>query len=98
MECNSIQQQLSEYLDNALSARETWELDKHLAECNACTRLLNELRGTVQAVADAPRFEVSADFMETLNARLAKVEPKPARWAWIENIRALFRPRVLPAW
>ena len=98
MNCRTVQPLLSEYIDNTLSARETWEVDRHLAECNSCNRALNEMRRTVGLVASSPRFEVSDDFMASLQVRLAGVEPSPARWAWLEGLRDLFRPRALPAW
>jgi anti-sigma factor RsiW len=98
MNCNTIQPRLSEYIDNALSARDTWEVDKHLADCNACTRALNEMRQTVSILTEAPRFEVSSDFMEKLHARIAVIEPEPPRVTWLASVRELFRPRVLPAW
>lgn len=98
MNCNTIQPMLSEYIDNALSARDTWEVDKHLAECNACARALNELRTTVRLLTETPRFDVSADFMEKLHARIAAAEPEQPRAAWLTSLRELFRPRALPAW
>ena len=98
MDCRNVQPLLSEYIDNALSGRSTWEVDRHLADCHECTRLLNELRRTADLVGSAPRFEVSPDFMSNLQSRLARLEPEPARSAWLEGIRRLFRPRVIPAW
>jgi anti-sigma factor RsiW len=98
MNCQTIQPLLSEYIDNALSARDTWEVDKHLAECNACALALNEMRATVRLLGETPRFEVSDDFMEKLQARIAAVEPEPPRAHWLSNLRELFRQRALPVW
>jgi anti-sigma factor RsiW len=98
MDCQKVQPLLSEYIDNVLSARDTWEVDKHLAVCNPCTRALNEMRRTVDLLASAPRFEVSTDFMEKLQGRISALEPKPSRGAWLASLREAFRPRVLPAW
>ena len=98
MECRTAQPLLSEYIDNALSGRQTWDLDRHLGVCHECTRLLNELRRTAELTANAPKFEVSADFMDRLQTRLANVEPETGRAAWMDTIRSLFRPRILPAW
>jgi anti-sigma factor RsiW len=98
MNCQKMHPLLSEYIDNALSARATWEVDKHLAACHHCTRMLNEMRRTVEAVASAPRFEVSGDFMEKLQARLANVEPEPPRRAWLNALEEVFRPRLRPVW
>src|SRR5947207_456931 len=97
MDCRTAQPLLSEYIDNALSARQTWDLDRHLGLCHECTRLLNELRRTTELTANAPLFEVSADFMARLQSKLANVEPKTSA-GWIQTVRSLFRPRILPAW
>ena len=98
MRCKAVEPLLSEYIDNRLSARRTLELERHISECHSCSRVYNELRRTVVLVASAPRASVSDDFMSSLQARLETREPSPARAAWVENIRALFRPRALPAW
>lgn len=98
MNCKITQPRLSEYIDETLSGRDTWEVDRHLAACHECTRLLNELRRTTALVQSAPRREVSTAFMSSLQTRLAHIEPRPARCAWLEAIRAAFRPRFLPAW
>ncbi len=98
MNCRKIEPLLSEYLNNSLSARETLAVDRHLSECNACARLLNEMRQTVSLLASAPRREVSPDFMANLQARLAQTPAPTPRRVWRDNLRAMFRPRTLPAW
>jgi hypothetical protein len=98
MRCKSVEPLLSEYIDERLSARRTLEVERHLAECHACTRTLNELRRTVSLVQEAPALRVSEDFTAGLQARLQGLEPAPAPRAWLEGARALFRPRALPVW
>jgi len=98
MKCPNIKPLLSEYIDNTLSAHVTWEVDKHLADCNPCTRMLNEMRQTVSLLSAAPRLDVPPDFMAKLQSRIAAVEPAPPRRAWLSGIAEMFRPRVLPAW
>jgi anti-sigma factor RsiW len=98
MKCDKIQPMLSAFIDNALSARETWEVDRHLAECHECQRNLNEMKRTVQLLHDVPAFEVSADFDAKLQAKLSKLQPKPDRFLWIREFSRMFRPRLLPAW
>jgi anti-sigma factor RsiW len=98
MDCRKIEPMLSEYLNNSLSARETLAVDRHLSECKACARFLNEMRQTVSLLAYAPRREVSEDFMANLQARLAQTPPPTPRRVWRDNLRAIFRPRTLPAW
>jgi anti-sigma factor RsiW len=89
---------LSEYIDGALGAHETWELEKHLAACRECARALAELRRTVAAVQSAPRYEITPEFADALQLRLSRVTPKPARRAWLAGLPCLFRPRLIPAW
>jgi anti-sigma factor RsiW len=98
MRCYAVEPLLSEYIDNRLSARQTIEVERHLAECNACARSLNELRRTVSLVGDSARLSVSEDFMRNLQSRLEGLQPNPAPRAWLESVRSLFRPRILPVW
>lgn len=98
MKCSKVQALLSEYVDNALSARDTWEVERHLSICHECTRMVNELRRIVAVLSEAPRYEVSPDFMERLQARLFALEPEPTRKTWGDYLGHLFRPRALPAW
>ena len=98
MSCRHVQHRLSGYIDGALGAHETWEVEKHLAACRTCARALGDLRRTVAAVQAAPRYEVTPDFADALQRRLASVNPKPARRAWLAALPNAFRPRVLPAW
>lgn len=98
MKCRNAQRSMSEYIDGALGAHETWELEKHLAACSACTRALGDLRRTVAAMQSAPRYEVTPDFADALQMRLSRVTPRPARRAWLIGLPSLFRPRLLPAW
>ena len=98
MKCRAVEPLLSEYIDDRLSARGTLEVQRHLAECNGCARTFNELRRTVELFSMAPQLEVSDDFMSGLQSRLEGIEPAPAGHAWMENVRSLFRPRILPVW
>ncbi len=94
MNCSRIEPKLSEYLNEALSAREALDVEKHLAECHPCTLALTELRHTVRLVAAAPRFELSPDFMQRLQERI-DAAPVPSRLGWVQNLRQLLRPRPL---
>src|SRR5688572_17923666 len=98
MKCRAAELLLSEYIDDRLSARQTLEVQRHLTDCNGCARTFNELRRTVELVSASPHLQVSDDFMSGLQSRLEGLEPAPSPRAWIENIRSLFRPRILPVW
>ncbi|CAN5896441.1 hypothetical protein BH20GEM1_BH20GEM1_16560 [soil metagenome] len=63
-------EKLSEYIDGELDARERAEIERHLADCSRCERLVEDLRTVVevaQAVEDAPP---AADLWPGIAARL----------------------------
>jgi anti-sigma factor RsiW len=77
--CSKTESMLSEYVDNTLSARDTWEVEKHLAECAACTQLSHRTRETIQLLHIAETLDASDQFMANLHARLDTLGPVPAR-------------------
>lgn len=74
--CRSIEPLLAEYQENALSARQVWEVEKHLTVCAACTQLWQQMQATVQALQSAERYDTGDDFMARLHARLDTLEPE----------------------
>jgi hypothetical protein len=57
-----LRNQLSPYLDGALSSTETSTLEAHLATCEACRAELDELRATVAATRQLPRVDAPRSF------------------------------------
>lgn len=84
--CRSVEPLLSDYMENALSAREIWEVEKHLTSCTACTQLSQQMQATVQVLRTADRYDTADDFMAKLHARLDTVEPEPARKPSLQNL------------
>lgn len=72
--CRTIEPLLSEYFENDLSARQVWEVEKHLAECSDCSSLSRQMQATVEALHSVERLDTSRDFMAKLHARLDNVE------------------------
>jgi anti-sigma factor RsiW len=93
--CAAMQAQLTDYMDNRLSARDMWAVEKHLAECDDCSRLTHEITATVQLMQSLERRDTGDDFMAKLHARLDTVEPERARGRsvsvairdWLEGIK-----------
>ncbi len=77
--CRSVEPMLSDYIDSTLSAREIWEVEKHLTSCTACTQLSQQMQATVQVLRSADRYDTADDFMAKLHARLDDLEPEPVR-------------------
>ena len=73
--CRSVEPLLADYLENALSARTSWEVEKHLTACRTCTQVFEQMQATVQILHSADRYDTGDDFMAKLHARLDEVEP-----------------------
>ncbi len=103
--CRSLEPLLSGYTDNLLSAREVWEVEKHLALCADCSRLAQEMQATVRMLHSAERYDTADGFMAKLHARLDMAEPEPARGAalrsavqdWLGSLRTSLRSWHAPA-
>src|SRR5215467_7538065 len=78
-DCGKVQAFLSDYVDNALSAREVWEVEKHLAACPECAAQAREQQATVHLLHTMERHDTSTDFMARLHARLDGLEPPQVR-------------------
>ncbi len=87
-ECQATRALLSEYIENALSARQVWDVEKHLAICRECTQYGETLKATVALLQSAPRFDTSDDFMARLHARMDSLEPQALRRpTFVESLR-----------
>lgn len=102
--CNALQPLLSDYVDGTLSARHTFEVERHMAACSSCARQVRQLEATVNLLHGSERHDTADDFMARLHARLDDVEPEPAHRAslqWLrsvlEGVRGALRTRSVPA-
>ena len=101
-ECQKTQSLLSDFMENMLSGREAWNVEKHLTLCQPCTQYLRELEVTVSLLKAAPQRDTSDDFMARLHAQLDNVEPEaqslPSRWRdRAADFGALLRNPRVPA-
>ncbi|MCK4251162.1 zf-HC2 domain-containing protein [candidate division WOR-3 bacterium] len=78
MKCDLRVELLSGYLDGELDKKQKAEIEKHLKECEACRKELEELRQLDEHVRTAEIEEPSREFIFNINRRvLEKVKKKP---------------------
>lgn len=101
--CLGTRELLGAYVDNSLSARQAWEVEKHLATCKPCALMSRQMQATVTLLRGAERADTSDDFMARLHARLDDAapaipsRPDPADWAremWGRGVDGAKRGRV----
>lgn len=63
------------YLDRQLDAETTSQLDRHVAQCESCGRLVEGHRAVWSALDEYRPVAVSSDFDERVMARIAAEEP-----------------------
>ena len=76
--CRVTREQLSAYLDNTLSARNVWDVEKHLTACPDCAEVSRQMQATVNMLHSVERLDTGDDFMAKLHARLDDLKPAPA--------------------
>lgn len=66
MKCEYIENLLSPYLEDELTARDRLAVDEHLQSCEDCSVLFDLLRETQKSLADFPQAEMSEGLLERL--------------------------------
>ena len=64
--CRDAVELMSDYLDGSLSRRDRRRLEKHLANCDACTAYLDQLRATIAASGRVGPEDLPDDVVEGL--------------------------------
>ncbi|MFY9782336.1 MAG: zf-HC2 domain-containing protein [Acidimicrobiales bacterium] len=64
--CQQAVELMSDYVDGALSRRDRRRLEKHLANCDACSAYLEQLRVTIAASGVVTPDDLSPDALDTL--------------------------------
>lgn len=93
MDCSSIEQRLSEYLESSLPAGEMNEISEHLAGCASCSTLLEEVRAVVSACSSYPTFEMDVELLEKI---LLRTSGRPRTLSLRERIQSLLQPLLTP--
>ncbi|HXX56728.1 MAG TPA: DUF2275 domain-containing protein [Thermodesulfovibrionales bacterium] len=87
MDCKTIQESLSAFIDGALSAEEKLLVEEHLKSCSKCGEALGDLRKTVERVRQIEEVEAPPWLAEKIMARVRSERP-PKRGLF----RTLFYP------
>jgi len=72
LECKHVWDYISEFLDDSLPAETKELVQKHLANCEICSAILDSTRNILILTADDRVFELPAGYSERLHARLAR--------------------------
>ncbi len=77
-----VEESLSAYIDDQLTARERARVEKHLEECQACADQLATLRQTVALVRELPLLRAPRSFAVRPAALRARPSPAPPAWGY----------------
>ncbi|HET8562237.1 MAG TPA: DUF2275 domain-containing protein [Candidatus Binatia bacterium] len=80
MNCNEVQNRLSEYVEKTLDAETLKSVDDHLGFCSRCRAEAENLARTVQLVAALPKTQPPVGFTTRVMARVREVEAHASFW------------------
>lgn len=89
MNCDQIQEHLSEYLDDRLDGGGRRAIEDHLASCPRCLPEVKLLSDAIKGVAGLPEMEPPPGFSDRVMTRIRKETEKPTLWS------RLFQPFVI---
>jgi len=94
MDCTHIEEQLSEYIESGLPAKEMTEIVDHLKSCPNCSGLIYEMRSLVSAYQLYPSLEMDSHLLEKI---LLRTSGRPRTRSFRERLHEyLVRPLLTP--
>jgi hypothetical protein len=94
MDCSKIEEQLSEYLEQALPAAEMDQIAKHLNDCSCCSSLLREMQSNLYTCRAFPSHAIDPDLVERI---LLRTTGRPRTRSFRESLKQyLSRPMLTP--
>lgn len=72
LDCRTVLEQLSEYLDDSVSAEVCRALEEHLSRCQHCSVVYDTARRALRIVSNVGAFEVPLGASARLYLRLEK--------------------------
>jgi anti-sigma factor RsiW len=103
LNCQQTHELIHGYIDSELDLVNNIEIEKHLADCDACTRTYKSMRSLRSTLGDrAVRFDLPANLERSLRAKL-RSENKPERrlltlrWGWLVMAGSLIAATMVMA-
>ncbi len=70
MKCQELLKMLNEYVEGDVDPGVCQELEKHLAGCNPCKVVIDNIRKTVSLYKNGQAYELPLDFKQRLHSAL----------------------------
>jgi hypothetical protein len=94
MQCASIEERLSEYVERTLPHEEIVQVAEHLQECPHCLGLMEEIRAILVTCRSFPTYEVDSALFDRI---LLRTSGRPRTRPFKERFKAYFlRPALTP--
>ena len=68
LSCQELVELVTDYLDGALAPGERARFDAHLAECEGCTRYVEQIRATIAVAGSTRELEARPEVAPLLSA------------------------------
>jgi anti-sigma factor RsiW len=72
MKCEELLAMLNEYVDGTVDAKICEEFEKHMAGCNPCQVVVDNIRKTITLYKDGKPFELPVAFRHRLHSALQR--------------------------
>jgi predicted anti-sigma-YlaC factor YlaD len=92
MNCATVEELASDYLEGALNEAQTGSVALHLHSCSACSELLEGMSELLSAAKLFPVYEPPA----WLATRIVANTPRIARENWVDTIAAMWKWIIEP--
>jgi len=86
MNCQKIKKLLNPYIDKALDADMTKQIDEHLKSCSACNKEYQSLKEVIASLNSLSTQPAPADFTQNLMTKISQEEIQ-IQTSWIDNLK-----------
>ncbi len=70
--CRQVWKEISNFLENEVTPELRVRIERHLANCNHCSAIMDGTRNTLTLVADRRAFDLPPETSQRLYSRLAE--------------------------